>query len=123
MNKTLFLFTLLITKTVLAQPSGYSPETLFKTVNPDYYKEEVSSVYEGDPIVKIENPHYRNQKDNLPSLHPTSVKDLEKAYMPLNLSYDIKTPFGEKRKAGHINHTTDFYTQIHIMDDRSVFFK
>lgn len=100
---------------VNAQP--YSPEKLLDPSNPDYFKENISQVYKGMPIVKMGG---KETKETGPKLKLSTKKELENADIPLNLNYDIKTPFGIKKTAGNTDHTTDFYSKIQVLDNKNV---
>ena len=101
--------------TAIAQ--SYSPEQLLNPKNKNNFAETVSKVSSGEPVVKIGGGRIKPQG---PKLSVTSAKELQEKDIPLNLIYNIKTPFGIKETAGNTDHTTDFYTKIQIIDNQNL---
>jgi hypothetical protein len=110
-----FLGCFALSITSLAQT--YNPEQLLDVKNPENFRSKIEQVYTGKPIVKIGT---QQKKNTGPRLKPTSKTELEKQDLPLNFIHNIKTPFGINKTAGHIDHTTDFYTKIQIIDKKNV---
>lgn len=114
--KIIFFLIFFIFNTIL-NAQEYQLEKILNPKNPDHFKPTVSEVYQGTPIVKMEGKF--KQKSG-PRLSTATQKELSEKELPLNLIYNIKTPFGVSQTAGNIDHTTDFYTKIQIIDNKNV---
>lgn len=118
MKNFCFLIGLVISLTANAQI--FEPKSIFDNPKPEYFQKEIKETYKGQPIVLIDKPTKANEKKLIPSLKVATQQELEKATVPLNFIYTVKTPFGIEQTAGNQNHTTDFNSQIQIIDQKSV---
>ena len=114
--KIIFVLCFFITHlTAFAQ--GYLPEKILNPNNPEYFAERIDKVYTGEPIVKIGGGKVKNTG---PRLNLSTKEELAEKDPPLNLIYNIKTPFGIPKTAINTDHTTDFYTKIQVIDNKNL---
>ena len=115
MKIILFLCFFIFNLTAFSQ--SYSPEKVLNPKNQNNFSEHISKVSSGEPVVKM---GAGSIKPEGPKLRVTSAKELQEMDIPLNLIYNIKTPFGIKETAGNTDHTTDFYTKIQVIDNQNL---
>ena len=115
MRLILFLSFFILHLTAFAQ--NYSPDKVLDPNNQSNFKERISKVYTGEPIVKMGGG---SKKQSTPKLSVSSAQELQQSDTPLNLIYNIKTPFGIKETAGNTDHTTDFYSKIQVIDNQNL---
>ncbi len=102
------------------QANANDIEMLFQKQDPAYYQEEVSSLYKGSPIIKIEMKKENLDTNNAPKLKLSTLKELEENTPNLNQIYQIKTPFGKNEIAHNLPHTTDFVSVVQVIDKNTV---
>ena len=115
-----FFLPLCLFLSLCAHAQSFEPKAVFGNPKPQYFQDKVEEIYTGQPIIKISRPNNQKQKEKLPTLKVASQKELENSSLPLNLIYTVKTPFGIEKTAGNIDHTTDFNTQIQLIDKKSI---
>lgn len=116
----IYLVQLIMAILFLTPAKADNIEALFNKKDPAYYQEEVSSIYQGTPIIKIEMEKEIIDQNPRPKLELSSLNELKESTPIFNQIYQIKTPFGKKEIAYNLPHTTDFVSTVQVIDNNTV---